>query len=84
MKTLIVGATGLLGPEICQRPTAAGHQVRALVRASADPGKRAALQTQGVELVEGDLDNTTSGRLFPFPLTSVRDFIAAQLSPRGQ
>jgi uncharacterized protein YbjT (DUF2867 family) len=52
--TLLVGATGLLGPEICQRLTAAGHQVRALARSSADANKRAALQELGVELVEGD------------------------------
>jgi uncharacterized protein YbjT (DUF2867 family) len=28
MKTLLVGTTGLLGPEICQRLMSAGHQVR--------------------------------------------------------
>jgi uncharacterized protein YbjT (DUF2867 family) len=55
MKTLLVGATGLLGPEICQRLMSAGHQVRALVRSTADAGKRAALHALGVELVEGDL-----------------------------
>lgn len=60
MKTLLVGATGLLGPEISQRLTAAGHQVRALVRSTADAGKRAALQRLGVELVEGDLKDVTS------------------------
>ena len=60
MKTLLVGATGLLGPEIYPWLTAAGHQVRALVRASADVGKRAALQRYGVELVEGDLKDPAS------------------------
>ena len=29
MKTLVVGATGLLGPEICQRLTAAGQKALA-------------------------------------------------------
>ena len=60
MKTLIVGATGLLGLEICQRLTAAGHQVRALIRPTADPRKREALATLGVELVEGDLKDAAS------------------------
>ncbi len=60
MKTLLVGATGLLGPEICQRLTGAGHQVRALVRSTADAQKRAALEALGVELVEGDLKDAAS------------------------
>ena len=60
MKTLVVGATGLLGPEICQRLTAAGQQVRALVRSTADEGKRRALQELGVELVDGDLKDAAS------------------------
>jgi NADH dehydrogenase len=60
MKTLLVGATGLLGPEISQRLAAAGHQVRALVRSTADADKRAALQRLGVELVEGDLKDVAS------------------------
>ena len=60
MKTLLVGATGLLGPEICQRLMSAGHRVRALVRSTADAGKRAALHALGVELVEGDLKDTAS------------------------
>jgi NADH dehydrogenase len=60
MKTLLVGATGLLGPEICQRVTAAGHQVRALIRPTADAGRRAGLLELGVELVEGDLKDAAS------------------------
>ena len=60
MKTLLVGATGLLGPEICQRLTASGHQVRALIRPTADATKRAALVGLGVELVEGDLKDAAS------------------------
>jgi len=60
MKTLVVGATGLLGPEVCQRLTAAGHQVRALVRSTAVVQKRAALEALGVELVEGDLKDAAS------------------------
>jgi uncharacterized protein YbjT (DUF2867 family) len=60
MKTLLVGATGLLGPEICQRLISAGQQVRALVRSTADASKRAALHALGVEVFEGDLKDTAS------------------------
>jgi len=60
MKTLLVGVAGLLGPEICERLTAGGHQVRALIRPTADAGKRAALAGLGVELVEGDLKDAAS------------------------
>ena len=60
MKTLLVGATGLLGTEVCQRLTTAGHQVRALIRPTSDPRKRDALAALGVELVEGDLKDAAS------------------------
>lgn len=60
MKILLVGATGLLGPEVCQRLTATGHQVRALIRPTADAGKRAALVALGTELAEGDLKDPAS------------------------
>jgi NADH dehydrogenase len=60
MKTLLVGATGLLGLDICQRLTSAGHQVRALIRATSDPRKREALAAVGVDLVEGDLKDAAS------------------------
>src|SRR5688500_9642309 len=58
MKTLLVGATGLLGPEICR--LLAGWDVRAVVRATADAGKRAALVQLGAEIVEGDLKDPAS------------------------
>jgi uncharacterized protein YbjT (DUF2867 family) len=60
MKTLVVGATGLLGPEICQRMRAAGQDVRALIRPTANPAKRAELEKLGVELVKGDLKDPAS------------------------
>ena len=60
MRTLLVGATGLLGPEICQRLVKAEHQVRALIRPTADGAKRAALVGLGVELIEGDLKEAGS------------------------
>jgi NADH dehydrogenase len=59
-KTLVVGATGLLGPGICRQLTKAAHQARALIRRTANAEKRAELERLGVELVEGDLKNAAS------------------------
>lgn len=59
-KTLLVGATGLLGPDICRQLTTAGHHVRALIRRTANAEKRAELERLGVELVEGDLKDAAS------------------------
>ena len=55
---LVVGATGLLGSEICRRLRARGRSVRGLVR----PGspKAEALRAIGVEIVEGDLRSRES------------------------
>lgn len=60
MNILLVGATGLLGPEMCQRLTWAGQQVRALIRPTTEAAKCAALVGLGVELVEGDLKDAAS------------------------
>jgi uncharacterized protein YbjT (DUF2867 family) len=60
MKTLVIGATGLLGLEICRRLTDAGRPVRSLIRQTSDAGKRAELERMGVELVEGDLKDPAS------------------------
>jgi uncharacterized protein YbjT (DUF2867 family) len=50
---LVVGATGLLGTEICRRLRERGWPVRGLVRAGSP--KEAALRELGVEIVHGDL-----------------------------
>ena len=50
---LVVGATGLLGSEICRRLRALNHQVRALVRPDSRNAER--LRDLGVELVAGDI-----------------------------
>ena len=50
---LVVGATGILGSEICRRLRARGRPVRGLVR-SGSPNAEA-LRNLGVEIVEGDL-----------------------------
>jgi uncharacterized protein YbjT (DUF2867 family) len=60
MKTLVVGATGLVGLEVCRRLKDSGTQVRALIRSTADGQKRAELERFGVELAEGDLKDPAS------------------------
>lgn len=60
MKTLLVGATGLVGADICRWLKDGGQAVRALVRPTSDAAKRAGLEALGVELVEGDLKDADS------------------------
>src|SRR5688572_5668646 len=60
MKTLVVGATGLVGLDVCRRLKESGSQVRALIRTTADAEKRAELERIGVELAEGDLKDPAS------------------------
>jgi len=50
---LVVGATGLLGSEICRRLRERGRDVRALVRAGS--AREAALRALGVHIATGDL-----------------------------
>lgn len=57
---LVVGATGWLGSAICQRLTAAGKPVRALVRDSSDPAKVDRLKSLGVEILRGDVRDLAS------------------------
>ncbi len=60
MVDLVVGATGILGGEICKELTAAGRAVRALVRSSSAPDKVDALKAAGVETVFGDMKHPES------------------------
>ncbi|HEV8232535.1 MAG TPA: SDR family oxidoreductase [Thermoanaerobaculia bacterium] len=57
---LVVGATGVLGGEICSRLAKAGKPVRALVRTSSNPERVDALRKAGVELAMGDLTDRAS------------------------
>jgi Predicted nucleoside-diphosphate-sugar epimerases len=57
---LLAGATGLLGNAICQRLSAAGKSVRALVRESSDPFKVNKLRSIGAEVVQGDVRDRLS------------------------
>ena len=58
--TLVVGATGLLGAEICRRLATAGKSFRAMVRKTSDPAKKDVLKQLGAELMEGDLKDRAS------------------------
>ena len=57
---LIVGATGLLGSEICRLVAAEGKPARALVRPSSDQNKVAQLESLSVEIAQGDLKDRSS------------------------
>ncbi len=57
---LVVGATGLVGGEICQRLIRRGERVRALVRETSSKEKVEALRSAGVELCTGDLKDPGS------------------------
>src|SRR5256885_6598016 len=57
---LVVGATGLLGRDICRRLGAAGKPVRALVGRTAERAKVEELERSGVALVRGDLKDRAS------------------------
>lgn len=59
-RILVVGATGMLGSEVCQQLTAAKKSVRGLVRASSDPTKVSKLQSLGVEIFQGDVRDRIS------------------------
>ncbi len=57
---LVVGATGLVGSEVCQKLARRGEKVRALVRESSSKEKISALQSSGVEIQVGDLKDPDS------------------------
>ena len=57
---LVVGATGLLGSEICRLLAAGGKPVRALVRPTSDQNKLAQLESLNVEIARGDLKDRSS------------------------
>jgi uncharacterized protein YbjT (DUF2867 family) len=59
---MVVGATGLLGSEICRQLRAANKSVKALVRTTSVPEKVKALQDMGVEIAVGDIKDPSTLR----------------------
>lgn len=57
---LVVGATGLVGSEVCRKLAVRGEKVRALVRTTSAKDKTEDLRSHGVELVVGDLKDPSS------------------------
>jgi NADH dehydrogenase len=57
---LVVGATGMVGAEICRLLVRAGEPVRALVRATSDPAKVGRLKSLGATVMQGDLRDAKS------------------------
>jgi len=57
---LVVGATGILGTEICRLLAERDGEVRALVRETSSPDKIARLRSFDAELVRGDLKDASS------------------------
>jgi len=57
---LVVGATGMVGTEICRLIAASGKPLKALVRASSNPAKVETLRRLGATVVQGDLRDRVS------------------------
>ena len=57
---LVVGATGLVGAEVCRKLAARGEKVRALVRTTSAKETTDDLRSRGVELAIGDLKDPAS------------------------
>src|SRR6516225_1020317 len=57
---LVVGATGVLGMEVCRQLAAAGKKVKGLVRTSSRKEKVNSLHELGVETVTGDMKDSQS------------------------
>jgi uncharacterized protein YbjT (DUF2867 family) len=57
---LVVGATGMLGCEICQRLAQRGETVRALVRTTSSTEKVESLRRSNIEVCIGDLKDPAS------------------------
>jgi uncharacterized protein YbjT (DUF2867 family) len=57
---LVVGASGLVGSEVCARLAKQGRPVRALVRNSTDAAKQDKLKALGATLAYGDLKDPSS------------------------
>lgn len=77
---LIVGATGLVGGEICRRLSSQQKPVRALVRPTGDESRIAELRASGAELATGDLKDIASIRAACAGATAVLSTASSMLS----
>jgi len=77
---LIVGATGLVGGEICRRLAAEKKPVRALVRPTGDASRMDGLRAAGAELATGDLKDPASIRAACAGATAVLSTASSTLS----
>jgi uncharacterized protein YbjT (DUF2867 family) len=77
---LIVGATGLVGGEICRRLAAQHKPVRALVRPTGDASRIDELRASGAELAPGDLKDPDSIRAACAGATAVLSTASSVLS----
>jgi uncharacterized protein YbjT (DUF2867 family) len=77
---LIVGATGLVGGEVCRRMAAAKKPVRALVRPTGDESRIEELRRAGVELAMGDLKDPASVQAACVGATAVVSTASSMLS----
>jgi uncharacterized protein YbjT (DUF2867 family) len=57
---LVIGATGMVGSEVCRLLTADGKPVRAMVRETSDQTKVNKLKELGVQIVHGDLRDSST------------------------
>ena len=57
---LVIGATGMVGTEVCRLLISGGRPVRALVRPASEPSKVENLQRLGASVVKGDLRDAVS------------------------
>ena len=69
---LVIGATGKMGNEVCRSLISRNLPVRAMVRATSDPGNKKTLNIPGVVTVEGDLREKSG---FPVILEGIRTII---------
>lgn len=80
---LVVGATGLVGFEVCRVLAARGQGVRALVRPTARPERVEALRGLGVDIAQGDLKDRASLAGACAGVTAVISTAATTLSRRA-
>ena len=77
---LVVGATGLVGGEICRRLSSEKKAVRALVRPAGDASRIEELRASGAELATGDLKDPDSIRAACAGATAILSTASSTLS----